>query len=335
MQVRRDMIDPELRRRAALAGRLLADRSEEQLRRAMPIPGVVERWMRARVPRGLTRTEEQTTRADGSTLRLLVYRSTSPRPDVAHHPDGPGPGAPGLLWLHGGGYASGAAEFEASGFRPLITGSGAVLVAPHYRLSVEAPYPAALDDAYTALRWLRDNAGRLGVRSDQIAVGGASAGGGLTAATTLYARDRGDVAVAFQMPIYPMIDDRGDNDSTRDNDAPIWDAATNRSAWRLYLGDLAGTDDVPAYAAPARATDFSGLPPTMTYVGDIEAFRDETVAYVENLRAAGVPVEFREFPGAYHGFDAIVPKAAVSVAARAFRDQWFGYAVRTYVAAQP
>ncbi|MEJ2889610.1 alpha/beta hydrolase [Actinomycetospora aeridis] len=325
MQVRRDMIDPELRRRGALLGRVLAARSEEQLRRGMSVPGAVDTWLRARVPRGLTRTEEHVTRPDGSTLRLFVYRSTGPRTGDA----------PGLLWIHGGGYASGAPEYEAAGLRPLISGSGAVVVSPAYRLSTEAPYPAALDDCYAALRWLRDHAERLGVRSDRIAVAGASAGGGLTAATTLYARDRGKVAVAFQMPIYPMIDDRGDTASTRDNDAPVWDAVTNRSAWRMYLGDLAGTADVPAYAAPARATDFSGLPPTLTYVGDIEAFRDETVAYVENLRAAGVPVEFREFPGAYHGFDAIVPKAAVSVAARAFRDQWFGYAVRTYSAPQP
>lgn len=325
MQVRRDMIDPELRRRGALMGRLLAARSEEQLRRGMSIPGAVDTWLRRRVPRGLTRSEEHVTRPDGSTLRLLVYRSSRRS----------GPDAPGLLWIHGGGYATGAAEYEAAGLRPLISGSGAVVVTPDYRLSTEAPYPAALDDCYTALLWLRDHAPRLGVRSDQLAVGGASAGGGLTAATTLAARDRGEVKVAFQMPIYPMIDDRGDNDSTRDNDAPIWDAVTNRSAWRLYLGDLFGTDDVPAYAAPARATDLAGLPPTMTYVGDLEAFRDETVRYVEQLRAAGVPVEFREFPGAYHGFDAIVPKAAVSVAARAFRDQWFGYAVRTYFAPQP
>ncbi|GAA4797270.1 alpha/beta hydrolase [Actinomycetospora chlora] len=323
MRVARDAIDPELRRRGALMGRFLAARTEEQLRRGQRIPGVVETWLRGRVPRGLVRTEETVARPDGSRLRLLVYRPATPRPD-----------APGLLWIHGGGYATGAGEFEATGFRSLVLGSGAVVVTPDYRLSVEAPYPAALDDCYAALLWLRDHAARLGVRRDQLAVGGPSAGGGLTAATTLYARDRGEVAVAFQMPIYPMIDDRGDTDSTRDNDAPIWDAVTNRSAWRLYLGDRYGTDDVPIYAAPARATDLSGLPPTMTYVGDVEAFRDETVRYVEGLRAGGVPVEFREFPGAYHGFDVVVPKAAVSVAATAFRDQWFGHAVRTYTAPQ-
>ncbi|ANY09114.1 esterase [Pseudonocardia sp. HH130630-07] len=318
------MIDPELRRRGQVLRRVIGSaRSEDDLRRARSLPGIVDRMLRARVPRGLVRHEERIPRPDGSQLRVLVYRAAASRPD-----------APGLLWIHGGGYVSGAAEMEAAALAPLILGSDAVVVTPDYRLSTEAPYPAALDDCYSTLLWLRDNAGRLGVRPDQIAVGGGSAGGGLTAATTLYARDRAEVRVAFQMPIYPMIDDRGRTPSALDNDAPVWDSVTNRSAWKLYLGDLSGSADVPAYAAPARATDLTGLPPTMTYVGSIEAFRDETVDYVEGLRAAGVPVEFREYPGAFHGFDAVAPRATVSRAATAFRNQWFGHAVRTFFAPQ-
>ncbi len=324
MPVHPSQIDPELRRRGTLIRRIRSARTEEQLRRSSALPGPVDRLLRRRVPAGLVRSEEWIRRPDGSRLRILVYRARDARPD-----------APGLLWLHGGGYATGAPEFEASSFRPLIAGSGAVVVSPDYRLSPEAPYPAALDDSYAALLWLKDNAVRLGVRPDQIAVAGGSAGGGLTAATTLYARDEGEVAVAFQMPLYPMIDDRGETESGRDNDAPVWDSVTNRSAWRLYLGDLYGAADVPAYAAPARATDHAGLPPTMTFVGSLDPFRDETVHYVENLRAAGVPVEFREFAGAYHGFDVLVPKASASRAAAAFRDQWFGHAVRTHFAPQP
>jgi acetyl esterase/lipase len=183
--------------------------------------------------------------------------------------------------------------------------------------------------------WLRDNAARLGVRHDQLAVGGASAGGGLTAAVTLYARDKGDVAVAFQMPLYPMLDDRASTESARENNVPVWDAVTNTSAWKLYLGPLSGSSDIPAYAAAARCEDYAGLPPTLTYVGDLETFLDETVAYVDNLRAAGVPVEFEIFPGAYHGFDGFVPKAAVSVQAIQLRNRWFRHAVTTYFAPQP
>jgi acetyl esterase/lipase len=260
-------------------------------------------------------------RPDGSTLRLLVVAPLDRQRDV-----------PGLLWLHGGGYAIGSPDGDLAACRELIGASDCIVVAPDYRLSPVAPYPAALDDCYLALLWLRDNADRLGVRSDQLAVGGESAGGGLTAAVTLAARDRGEVAVAFQMPIYPMIDDRP---PAQENDAPVWDSVTNRSAWRLYLGDLHGHDDVPAYAAPARATEWAGLPPTMTYVGDIEPFHDETVAYVENLRAAGVPVEFEVFPGAWHGFDRIAPTTRISHRAIQFRVRWFRHAVATYRAAQP
>src|SRR3546814_233257 len=168
-----------------------------------------------------------------------------------------------------------------------------------------------------SLLWLKTHAGELGVRDDQLAVAGMSAGGGLTAALTLLARDRGDVNIAFQIPLYPMIDDRMDSESASDSDAPVWNSASNGIAWKTYLGALFGAD-VPAYAAAARATDYRGLPPTCTFVGDLEPFRDETLRYVENLKAAGVPVAFELFRGAFHGFDVVAPKAAISQRATAF-----------------
>ena len=140
------------------------------------------------------------------------------------------------------------------------------------------------------------------MREDQLLVMGMSAGGGLTAAVSLMARDRGDVRIAHQLPLYPMIDHRMVTESSRDNDAPVWGSRHNRIAWDLYLGGLAG-GDVPKYASPALETDCAGLPPTTTFVGDLDPFLDETVAYVESLRAAGVPVELRRYPGCYHGFD--------------------------------
>jgi hypothetical protein len=151
----------------------------------------------------------------------------------------------------------------------LVRTSNAVVVLPAYRLSTQAPYPAA-PDCYDALLWLRDHASDLGIADDQLVVGGESAGGGLTAAVTLAAPDRGGVAVAFQEPLYPMIDDRG-TASSRD----------------LYLGHLRG-GDVPAYAAPARAADLAGLPPTLPFVGDIEPFHDEVVDWCQRLQSAGV-----------------------------------------------
>jgi acetyl esterase/lipase len=319
VKVTQDMIDPQLRLKGAIFRRLAGSAGPEDLlkrsRRAGRLLPLTRRF--AKAP-GIRVRDEWIERPDGSRLRVVVAGPLDPQPE-----------APGLLWIHGGGYVLGSPDQDLAVLAQLIGQTDAVIVAPAYRLTTQAPYPAALDDCYAALLWLRDHAGSLGVRPDQLAVAGNSAGGGLTAAVTLRARDLGEVAVAFQMPIYPMIDDRG-TASSRDSDAPIWDSITNRSAWQLYLGGLHGTDDVPAYAAPARATDHRGLPPTLTFVGELDPFLDETLAYVENLRAAGVPAECRVFPGAYHGFDAVVPGAEVSRRATAYRDRWLREAVRTW-----
>lgn len=145
-------------------------------------------------------------------------------------------------------------------------------------------------------------------------VGGESAGGGLTAALCMYARDKGEVDIAFQMPLYPMIDDR-DTPSSRDNHAPVWNTRLNHAAWNLYLRpfrDHSRNDSVPAYAAPARQEDYRGLPPAYTFVGDIEPFYCETLTYIENLRKAGVPAKVDVYPGCFHAFDMLLPFLPVS-----------------------
>lgn len=315
-------VDPELRGPARFMRFLSApDRSEADLRRRSWF-GALARYRPA--PRGLRTEERRIPRADGSSLRVRIYRA-----------EAPGDPGPGILWLHGGGYVLGAPEQDGASYLRLVGATGGVVVAPAYRLGPEAPYPAALDDAYTALRWLQAHAADLGVRPDQLAVAGNSAGGGLAAAVTLLARDRGEVAVAFQMPLYPMLDDRCSTPSARENAAPVWDAVTNRNAWRVYLGPLAGADEVPAYAAPARASDLAGLPPTFTYVGDLEPFHDEVVAWADALRAAGVDVTCEVFPGCYHGFDVVAPKAAVSRRALLAQEAWFRMAAATCFAPQP
>ncbi|NGY03928.1 alpha/beta hydrolase [Solimonas terrae] len=320
MNIRSDMIDPELRWPARLIGLLLGAPTPAKFRR---LNWLNQRLLAGRRPKDLWTTEVRIPRRDGGEQRLVVYRAREARA-----------GRPAVLWLHGGGYAMGVPEQDVTTYRQLIAAGDCVIVAPDYRLSVEAPYPAALHDCHDALLWLKAHAAELGVRDDQIAVAGMSAGGGLTAALSLYARDRGDVQIAFQLPIYPMIDDRAITESARANDAPVWNTAANDVAWRLYLGALHG-GDVPPYAAPARADDLHGLPPTCTFVGDLEPFRDETIAYVERLKAAGVPVAFELYPRAYHGFDVIAPKAAISRAANAFFVGWFKQALRQYFAAQP
>jgi acetyl esterase/lipase len=241
---------------------------------------------------------------------------------------------PGVVFLHGGGYAFGSPEQFAPAYRMLMRTRGCVIVAPDYRKSLDAPYPAAVNDCYGSLLWLKENAAALGVRDDQLLVMGMSAGGGLTAAISLMARDRGDVLIAHQLPLYPMIDHRMVTDSSRGNDAPLWSSKHNRLAWDLYLGGLAG-DDVTKYASPSLETDLSDLPPTTTFVGELDPFLDETAAYVEGLRAAGVAVEFRRYPGCYHGFDMVRPGAKVSREANAFLCERFAQAVDRDFAKQP
>lgn len=320
-------VDPGLERAGRLLSRLTPSTPEGYRRQVRVMNALARRRHRpgqekSRVRGDIEVSQRWATRRDGSPLRLVVVRPAVPRPAV-----------PGVLWIHGGGYAIGTPEQSLATARRLVTVSNAVVVLPDYRLSVEAPYPAALDDCYDALLWLRDSAADLGVAEDQLVVGGESAGGGLTAAVTLLARDRGEVAVAFQLPLYPMIDDRP-TASSRDNTTPVWNTNNNTAAWDLYLGDLRG-GDVPPYAAPARATDLAGLPPTLTFVGDIEPFHDEVVEWCERLRAAGVPVTFEVYPGAFHGFDLVAAAAPVSRRARAFLIDGFRDFVGRYRATQP
>ena len=207
----------------------------------------------------------------------------------------------------------------------LVKRFGAVVLSPGYRLALQAPYPAAMDDCYAALLYLRSHAAALGVRSDQLMVGGESAGGGLCAAVCIRARDEGTVNVAFQMPLYPMLDDR-DTETSRDNHGRGWNTRRNHLAWRRYLR---GRDraDLPPYAAPARLTDFSGLPPAYSFVGDGEPFYAETVRYFAQLRAAGIPAALDIYHTDLHAFDMMQPKTALSQQAAAAFDRHFAWAL--------
>jgi acetyl esterase/lipase len=132
-----------------------------------------------------------------------------------------------------------------------------------------------------------------------------------------------------------MLDDRMNTESEIENDAPVWNNKANRAGWKMYLGDLFGSNEVPAYASPARATDYSNLPPAVTFVGSIEPFRDETIAYFENLQKAGVPAEIKICEGCYHAFDMMQPRAAASRQAVAFVLEKYQYAIENYSAKQP
>lgn len=233
-----------------------------------------------------------------------------------------GSGRVGILWLHGGAYMTGFPEMVYfSRALPLVKKYGAVVLAPDYRLSGRAPYPAALEDAYAALCYLKDHAPELGVDTDRLMVGGESAGGGLAAALCIEARRRGDVKIAFQMPLYPMLDDR-DTDSSRDNHAFTWNTPLNHFGWRRYLRGLNGAA-VPPTAAPARETDYRGLPPAYTFVGRREPFYCETIAYIDNLKAAGVEASCDVYETSEHAFDMLSPLRRISrEAAREFERRY-------------
>ncbi len=240
---------------------------------------------------------------------------------------------PGILWIHGGGYVTGMAKMiHFSRAAGLVKKYGAVVVTPEYRLAKAAPYPAALHDCYAALKYLKEHADDLGVNSSQIMVGGESAGGGLAVAICMYARDKGEISIAYQMPLYPMIDDR-DTDSSRDHNAHVWNSTRNHRGWKAYLGAL-WEKDVPPYAAPARQTDYSNLPPAYTFVGDIELFYCETLAYIDNLKKAGVNAKVDVYPNWFHAYDLLFPFRKASKKAIAEFEKQYLYAVEHYFAKQ-
>ena len=255
-------------------------------------------------------------------------------PVLVLQPKGQRGQAPGVLWIHGGGYMLGGSFMaHMSRAADLVRAGKAVVVSPEYRLAIRAPYPAAVNDCYAALLYLRDHALSLGVAPDQLFVGGESAGGGLCAAVCLMARDRGEVAVAYQMPLYPMLDCR-DTRTSADNHGRVWNTARNHWGWRGYLGELWGSDEVSAYASPALARDLSGMPPAYTFVCDGEPFFAETLDYVRKLRECGVPAECDIYHGDVHAFDMLTPWTQSARAAKAAFEAHFDLAAANYRASQ-
>lgn len=321
-KITKEQIHPELRKQGIIIRRLLPCFKESTFRKANILQ---KRFMKGNWNgKQSVCTFIEIPRRDGSNLRLLVCSPLQKKQNV-----------PGVLWIHGGGYAVGLPEQDVSFIERFILASGCIVIAPDYTLSTEKPYPAALNDCYLALLWMKEHAAEYGIRDDQLFVAGDSAGGGLTAALTIYARDKKEVSIAFQMPLYPMLDDRMETPSSQNNDAPVWNTKSNEAGWKLYLDRLYGTENVPSYAAPAREVDLSGLPPACSFVGTIEPFYDETVCYMERLKEAGVPIYFREYKGCFHAFDFIVSKSTVAKDATKFLMEIFDYAVQNYFAKQP
>lgn len=235
-------------------------------------------------------------------------------------PEGGGTSRPGVLDIHGGGFAIGTPALDDAVNASIAREVGAVVVSVDYRLAPEHPFPAPAEDCYAALVWFARHAGELGVDPGRIAVLGDSAGGGLAATTALLARDRGGPALAMQVLIEPELDDRLETHSMRTGtETPVWHRANAVESWRYYLG---GTEPSP-YSAPARMEDLSGLPPTYLTVNELDPLRDEGLEYARRLLVAGVSTELHCWPGAFHGFvlvaDAPITRRALDAMRAALR----------------
>ena len=237
----------------------------------------------------VTREEILVPGPDGD-VRCLLYTPANPPQPTA-----------GYVHIHGGGYIMGAPEGSDIGNLAVCGKLGVVVLSVDYRIAPEHPIPAPLDDCYAGLAWMHNNAERLGIDPSRIGIGGESAGGGLAAALAIKARDAGEYAVCHQHLTYPMLDNlTGDPDHPGDPLVGefVWTRQRNQYGWASYLGDA------PAAApqVPARVASYEGLPPTWMFTVQLDLFRDENIAYAQNLMAAGVPVDLQMYAGACHGF---------------------------------
>ncbi len=241
-------------------------------------------------------------RKDGrKKLRLRVYE-----PGYVEAP------TPVLLWMHGGGYVMGRPEQDDGNCAQFVHELDITVVSVDYRCAPKHPFPAALDDCHSALKWVFTHSQELNIDPGRIAIGGNSAGGGLAAALAQLAHDQKEITPVFQLLVYPMLDDRTVlRTDVDDRNNVTWTHKSNRFGWESYLGQECGAEKAPAYSVPARRADLSGLPPAWIGVGDLDIFHDEVVAYAQRLRECGVACEWEVIPGAFHGFDVFDPKVPI------------------------
>jgi acetyl esterase/lipase len=249
--------------------------------------------------------------------RLIPGAAGSPDVKVMiFTPPGPKTARPALLHIHGGGYIFGDAAMNAPMSQARARALDCVVVSVDYRLAPETAYPGPVEDCYAALCWMVANAQALGIDPTRVVVGGESAGGGLSAATCLMARERGGPAVALQFLIYPMLDHRtatpADPYGNGFSGEFAWTHQANRFGWSAMFGAIDPAGEVPATLSPSRAKSLAGLPPAFIAVGALDLFVDEDIDYAARLAREGVPVELHVYPGAFHAFD-MVQDAPVTI----------------------
>jgi acetyl esterase/lipase len=250
-----------------------------------------------------------------------VVPGDPPIPVRVHRAAGAKGARPAIVTIHGGGYVIGSYTMDDVLHDHWCQELGTVGISVQYRLAPETPYPGPLDDCYAALRWTHEHAKELGIDSARVGVQGISAGGGLAAALTLLARDRREFPLAFQMLECPMLDDRQRTPSIGAAGLFVWNAESNEFGWRSYLGALYGSEEVPPYAAAARARDLAGLPPTCIVVGSIDGFRDEDVEYAQRINQSGGVCELHVVAGLPHAYQLAPDAPAVQLLTRS-RDDW-------------
>lgn len=292
-----DLVNPELRSSVRFLPRVyLSGRTKWLMRMVLPL---IEKHGYVA---GITLQRLSIARGDGiPSLNLRIHRPAGSEI------------TPVLLWIHGGGHVLGSAKDDDLLCSQYARDLGITVIAPDYRLSPEHPFPADLHDCYAALLWAVRCHESLGINAERIAIGGASAGGGLAAALAHYAHDRREVNPCFQMLVYPMLDDRTVLRTDIDERGfYLWHSRSNSYAWRVYMGTNPGADSVPEYSVPARREDLANLPPAWIGVGTLDLFHDEDIAYASRLQECGVACELKIVKGAFHGFDMMAPQAKLS-----------------------
>jgi acetyl esterase/lipase len=275
----------------------------------------------------LTRLSDDDLRRGGA-IEFAEHRVPGPAgaPEISLlvcRPAGLSTATAAVYYIHGGGMVMGSNRTGIGVMLDWIEQTGIAVVSVEYRLAPEHPHPAPVEDCYAGLAWTADHAAELGIDAQRLLVGGASAGGGLAAAVALMARDRGGPALIGQVLACPMLDDRNQTPSSYELDGEaVWDRTSNFTGWRALLGDAQGGPDVSPYAAPARATELSALPPAYLDVGSVETFRDEVIDYATRIWQAGGSAELHVWSGGFHGFELFAPQAALSAEAGATRLNW-------------
>ncbi|TDO51574.1 acetyl esterase/lipase [Kribbella sp. VKM Ac-2527] len=252
------------------------------------------------VPDDVTITDYKTSTEEGAQLLLRWYAKDNATPGSA------------VLYLHGGGMCLSSVEIYDAPVMRYVSATGVPFLSVEYRYAPEFPAPTPVIDCYRGLQWLVEHAATLGIDPQRVAIMGDSSGGGVAASLAIYARDQGGPAIAKQILVYPMLDDRNTTPDPLLTPFAPWTYDDNITGWTALLGSAVGRPDVSPYGAAARLRDFSGLPPAYIEVGELDIFRDESIDYARKLFSAGVSTELHIYPKVAHAFEAFVPDAAIS-----------------------